>query len=330
MRGMKHKMKRCTMVLLGALLVGAGWAKQFDHRLVPAQTKWFIHVDIDQFKKTQLGKFALRQVEKLEPQLRPLELILNMKLREDLGGVTLYGIGKEDAEVVLMVHGKFNRRQITALAETSREHRIIRLHDHVIHGWEDRKGAHYGCLVKDHTLIFSDGLKTLRGALNVLDDKIYGLGEKPIVAKATAGEHPFFIVGLVDFEALGELKADAKILEKMKAMCFVLGEANDDLQGRLLVEPKDEKTGKQILQIVKGMVAMVQILPDDNEPELWQLKQWLETLKIEMATPAIAMSFKVPVKEILNAAKVSLKLEPNSRGENKVEVEVGVEDKNKE
>ena len=53
-------------------------------------------------------------------------------------------------------------------------------------------------------------------------------------------------------------------------------------------------------------------------------------MRSAMATPAIAMSFKVPVKEILNAAKVSLKLELNSRGENKVEVEVGVEDKNKE
>jgi hypothetical protein len=184
--------------------------------------------------------------------------------------------------------------------------------------------------VKEHTLIFSDGLKTLRGALNVLDGKIAGLDEKPIVAKVMAGKHLFFIVGLVNFEALGELKAEAKILEKMKAICFAIGEANNDLHGRLMVEAQDEKTGEQILQIVKGMVAMVQILPDDSEPELRKLKQWLETLKVEMAAPVIAMSLKVPVKEILDAAKMSLNLKIDSRGVNKVEVHIEVGDKNKD
>lgn len=299
-------MRRCILLLLGVMLTGVLSARPFDPGLVSAKTKWFIHADLEEFKKTDLGKFALRQLKQVGKELRPLELMLRLDLQKDLHAITLYGIGTEKTEAVLMLHGKFDRQQITAIAKTAREHRAIELRGHVIHGWEDKEGAHYGCLVKGHTVLFSDGLQTLREAINVLDQETAGLKPKAIVTKATAGGHPFFLMGLVDFEALGELDADAKILEKMKALCFAIGQADKNLQGRLLVQPRDKKTGGQILQIIKGMIAMVEIAPDENNPELRELKKLAENLKIEMTEPFIALNLKMPAKSIVDALRASL------------------------
>lgn len=299
-------MRRYPLILLGVLLAGEAGAKPFDPRQLPAQAKWFVHADVDQFKKTRLGKFALQQIEPFSQELKLLELITKVNLREDIAGLTLYGTGKDKAESVVIVHGKFDRKQLTAAAEMADEHRIIKHRAHVIHHMEDEKGAHYGCLKMNHTLLMSDGLKTLRGALDVLDGKADPLKPDSIVAKATAGKHPFFLVGLVNFEALGELDADSKVFEKMKSLCFALGEAEDNIQGQLLVQPHDKKTGEQILQIFKGMVAMVQILPEENDTELQKLKQFVETLKFELKEPFVTVNWKQPVQAILDDIKLKL------------------------
>ena len=48
-------MRRCTLIFLGVLLAGVAGAKPFDPRQLPAQAKWFVHANVDQFKKTRLG-----------------------------------------------------------------------------------------------------------------------------------------------------------------------------------------------------------------------------------------------------------------------------------
>ena len=299
-------MRRCTLIFLGVLLAGVAGAKPFDPRQLPAQAKWFVHANVDQFKKTRLGKFALRQMEPFSQKLKPLELMLKIEFRKDIAGLTLYGTGKDKAESVVVVHGKFDRKQLAAAAEMADEHRVIKHREHVIHHMEDEKGAHYGCLKMNHTLLMSDGLKTLRGALDVLDGKADPLKPDSIMAKATAGKHPFFLVGLVDLEALGELDADSKVFEKMKSLCFVLGEAEDNIQGRLMVQPRDRKTGEQILQIFRGMVAMVQILPEENDTELQKLKQFVEALKFELKESFVTVNWKQPVLAILDDIKLEL------------------------
>ena len=302
-------MRRYTLIFLGVLLVGVAGAKPFDPRQLSAQAKWFVHADVDQFKKTRLGKFALQQTESFSKVLKPLELMLKMEFRKDIDGLTLYGTGQGEAEAAVIVHGKFDRKHLTALAKTDEFMVLfgdIKHREHVIHRKEDKEGAHYFCLKMNHTLLMSDGLKTLRGALDVLDGKADHLKPDSIVTKATAGKHPFFLVGLVDFEALGELDADSKVFEKMKSLCFTLGEAEDNIQGRLLVQPRDRKTGEQILQIFKGMVAMVQILPEENDTELQKLKQFVEALKFELKESFVTVNWKQPVQAILDDIKLDL------------------------
>tara|TARA_Y100001934_G_C12347435_1_gene773583 strand:- start:1246 stop:2211 length:966 start_codon:yes stop_codon:yes gene_type:complete len=303
-------MKRCFCVLLGVLLVGTLAARPFSPGNVSAKAKWFVHADLQAFKKSSLGKFVLGQADRLGKQIQSVEEMLKLDIRRDLHGVTLYGVGKEETEAVVVLHGRFDRERITALASTAKEHRVVRLREHKIHSWEDKKGTHYGCLLKDNTLVFSDGMQTLRETVNVLEQKSLGLETKAIVRRATAGDHPFFLLGLVDFKALGTLDANAKILQKLNSLCFAVGQAGGDLQGRLLVQPHDKESGGQIMQIFKGMVSFAQIEPGENDPEQRKLKELVKRLKIEMAEPFISINLKIPVRDIVEAMKLKMKTNP--------------------
>ena len=299
-------MIRC--ILLCMLFAVPVIARPFTPGSLPAKTKWFIHADLEEFKKTEMGRFALKQMEHFSKDLRPLELMLGLDLRQDLHAVTLFGSGLKEAEVVVMLHGKFDRKQITNLAETAKEHRAIQFRSQVIHGWEDKKGVHYGCLVKEHAILFSDGLQSLRGAINTLNNESAGLKEKAIYKKSTAGKRPFFLIGLIDFEALDDLNANASIIEKMKAVCITVGQFEKNLQGRLLIQPRDEKTGTQIHQIIKGMIALVEFASDEDDPELSDLNEMLKNLKVERMHPFIAMDLKIPAKAIVNSLQMKFEL----------------------
>ena len=71
-------MRRYPLILLGVLLAGEAGAKPFDPRQLPAQAKWFVHADVDQFKKTHLGKFALQQIEPFSQELKLLEILMTL------------------------------------------------------------------------------------------------------------------------------------------------------------------------------------------------------------------------------------------------------------
>ena len=56
---------------MSASVAGRAWAEGFDAKQVPAGVHWFLHLDVDGFKKTKLGQFALKQAKEFEAGTRP-------------------------------------------------------------------------------------------------------------------------------------------------------------------------------------------------------------------------------------------------------------------
>ena len=94
----------------------------------------------------------------------------------------------------------------------------------------------------------------------------------------------------------------------MKAVCITVGQFEKNLQGRLLIQPRDEKTGTQIHQIIKGMIALVEFASDEDDPELSDLNEMLKNLKVERMHPFIAMDLKIPAKAIVNSLQMKFEL----------------------
>src|SRR4051812_30111006 len=99
------KLPRIALALGLSLCAASAAPLQKSH--VPAGAIWFIHLDVDGFKQTQLGHYFLDELAKPEAKtkLAAVQAILNFNPLEDLSGVTLYSRGIAPADPVLLALG---------------------------------------------------------------------------------------------------------------------------------------------------------------------------------------------------------------------------------
>ena len=63
-------MKKYSLIIVVFFSVALGaFAGEFKPAQVPANSQWYLHFDVDGFKKGQLGKFALEQAVKRREKL---------------------------------------------------------------------------------------------------------------------------------------------------------------------------------------------------------------------------------------------------------------------
>ncbi len=307
-------MNRTILIGVASLLLGGvAAADAFNPAQIPAKAKWFLHADVKRFKATQLGGLAVKQLAKLDAVFLQIEKVSGLDPRRDLAGVTLYGIGTKEDEVAVLVAGQFNREKLEALVKLASEHRAVEYGAHTIHSWRDDKGPHFGCVFNAQMVVLSDGQPTLLAALDVLNGKGQVLKPNAALARVTAGNEPFVLLGMVDFEALGHLKPEANLLEKLKVICLAAGEVDEDFHGRLFVQPREARDALSVQQAIQGLVAIVQ-LGDSKKPEIKQAQDLARRLKIDRDEPFITVHLKVPAKELLESIKLRLEGEVNGQG----------------
>ena len=92
-----------------AAVIGLGGATatagSLDLDAVSADATWLVHVDVERFVDSTLGRFVIENSEALDidvNELREMEEQLAINLWEDVMSVTLYGVGEDDDEGVVV------------------------------------------------------------------------------------------------------------------------------------------------------------------------------------------------------------------------------------
>jgi hypothetical protein len=105
-------MKRLLLAAAAILYGAAAEAAPPNPKLVPADAKWAVHLDmealldaslvekaVDRWMEEENGEFALNHVKRM----------FGVDLREDVKSLTLYNAGFEEHEAVLLVHANFDQ-----------------------------------------------------------------------------------------------------------------------------------------------------------------------------------------------------------------------------
>ena len=114
-------MKKYPLIIVVFCSMARGaFAGEFEPAQVPANSQWYLHFDVDGFKKGPLGKFALEQASKEAEKIDALALLTQFDPRKNLHGITAFGsVVKDDLVGTMLVKGSYKKSHLIALLETT-------------------------------------------------------------------------------------------------------------------------------------------------------------------------------------------------------------------
>ena len=98
-------------------------AEKLNSKQIPASAQWVIHMDFDGFKTSEMGKFAMKQMDEHAGAIDALSAMLKFDPRMDLADVTAFGhVDAEhpDENGVALIRGKFDQEHLLTLLKPTK------------------------------------------------------------------------------------------------------------------------------------------------------------------------------------------------------------------
>ena len=123
-------MKKCITYLVFLLI--AGWfvpdlsAAVIDKSILPAETKWIAHFDMDNFNQTYLKKLLLENEKSVKIKKNRSKLYQETKvdLFKDISGITIFG--GSDKNIVFCCQGNLNRAYVLKRFKKEVEYQLLK------------------------------------------------------------------------------------------------------------------------------------------------------------------------------------------------------------
>ena len=248
-----------------AMLAATAAAGPLQRNLVAADAVWVAHLDVDQFKRTEVGQYVLAEMEKPEAQnkLAAFQAIFSFDPRRDIGGLTLYGTGNEPRDGVLIVQGTFDTDRLVTLVKGARDHASSNHRAHVIHEWTDenkerqgRKDAHTVAAVHGGDVILGQARDAVAAALDVMDNVAANLTSTAYFNEfSTTGAS--FLQGATRKVEVGDGQPHSAMLRQAQYLSLDAGEAAGQMTVRMFAQANSEQVAHSMQQIGQGLIALM-------------------------------------------------------------------------
>lgn len=294
-------MKKIIVVLLVLMFIfvlpTATRAGSLQTSMIPENTRWLLHLDMQKFSATEVCKALLGANGKFSQANQQISEKLGIDLLKDIYGITIFGAEKGKENAVVCCAGKLNKSYILSLLTKANNHKEIPFGKYTIHNWKD---SQFGVFANDNLLLAAKSEDALKDALDVLARKKKDIGGTKLMTylKEVPGDVFFEIVVDNISSLVGEHKP--AILQKTGMALFLALEKNDNLKLKLKMTTDTVDTAKNIEQIVRGLIAMAKLHQEEKagtaEKPRWQI---LENLQIQVNGNILEMELSQPTNELL-------------------------------
>lgn len=287
----------------------------------PGASRWVLRLDMETFKKTQLGQFVLTEAKEFALPITAAALKLQFDPRKDLAAITAMGSvnQEEDQEHgVMLVHGKFKPDHLLKLAkdntkdfkeETSGKHKLLSWKETDEESGEEE--TKYGCIASENLIVMGSGAELVKFALKHYDvenpnQKAAKIANTILTRGLKFEEKPYFLAGAVRIKEL-KVPPEAKILEKVTALGFTFAEEKGNLKGLIKLNADDEDSSTQIQQMIQGLLALAQLSSigetDDNSKRSVEI---LKSIKIDRNATMVSMTMDTAMTNITTSLRYQL------------------------
>jgi hypothetical protein len=256
-----------VVVLLAFLLLGELAASTLPQSIIPADAEWVVHLDMEKFKSTHIGKLLIQEKKGgIKKKAKAFYKQTSIDLLKDVNSVTIYGLGKEKQRTVMCLKGNYDKEYLLSLLDEADAHREIAYGGHTIHKWNHNE---YGLFVGEDLIFLAWNEEAIKAALDVVDGKSEKISSSSL--KSYADQIPgnaFFAALAKDISALAGYSSKAVILKKAGSGLFTLTESDEILNLRINATAETAKDAANMEQIIKGLMAMAQMQLEETYTEL--------------------------------------------------------------
>jgi hypothetical protein len=294
----EHDMMKKALLLTAILLAALFWAAPafpgtVPTSVVPEGARWIVHLDVERFVATKLFEL-LDKDGNIDIKSRDAERWFKIDPRKDLGGVTVFGLGPEDSQIVFAVEGKFDKKAILAQVDRRAEYTETPYGRFTLYSI-GKDG--YGAFVTDGLIVFSEGRAAVERALDAAEGKAKTFAATDLSAALKEVPAGAFLSGVLpDLTGLGKEIGRSKVLEKASGLFFLAQEKSESLLVRLQVTAASPESAKDMADVVQGLVAMARL--SENRGDMAKAKALLEGIKVNLNGKVIKVDFERPSQEI--------------------------------
>jgi len=290
-------MKKAAFLAAALLVIALFWAHPafpgtVPSSIIPEGARWVAHLDMEKFVSTKLFEY-LEKDGKFEIKGRDLKRWLRMDAK-DVSGLTVFGLGPDDHQIVFAVAGKLDKAGIIALVEADKEHQKTPFGAYTLYSTGSDE---YGAFVNDNLLIFSEGRTVIEKVLDTAAGKAKNFAGTPLSASLKEVPSGAFLSGVMpDLAGLGKEFNQSKVLNQASGLFFLAQEKQDSLLVRLQVTAVNPETAKNMADIVQGLIALGRM--GGNEGDMTRVARLLDGLRVQQDGKVLRLDFECPSREI--------------------------------
>jgi hypothetical protein len=292
---MKRIMVWLFTLMLVLVLPATVKASSLQTSIIPEDTRWLFHFDIGKFFSTEIGELLLADESgKLNRANRKIAEAYKIDLLKDIGGITIFGPGKDKSKAVVALSGNFNKEYLLSLLDKAANHQKIQYGKHTIHRW---RHAQCGTFVNDHLLLIGRDESAIKNVLEVMAGKKKSLARGTMMSSIKEIPEDAFLKAVADNIA-SLIKDDAKavLLKKTGMALFMALEKSGNLKLKLKLTTDTPETAQNIEQMVRGLIALARLKQQEEADAEMKL---IESLKITLKGNIIQMELNYPSAELV-------------------------------
>ncbi len=318
-----------TAILAGLLASPSPTLTQDSVTSVPSDSKFFVHINIDAFRRTHLGgrlfEMAKREAMKEiaenddEGKFKEMKETLGIDPFTDLDAITVVGTDFDDPEdsVYVIFSLKKNAGNLEDLVTTLPGYSSSDYGKHVIHSAtvDDGKDERaFACVHSDRRgvkrVVAAAQLSRVKSLLDMLDGKQQSRAR---AIELSQDEAQFGHIELLDIPRKAREKGpQASVAKMIKGLTINVGDDNDDLVLSLTLKTEEERDAKRIRQMLQGFIALAQLAQDSSDgpdADAEKLAELLENLEIKRKKNVVRVRLVVPEGDLVELIEDEMEVE---------------------
>jgi hypothetical protein len=312
-------MKLITLIVTCVLTSFAAPAGPLQKKHVAAETKWLIHLDLENFLATQIGEFIGKEVldKKLGKGVRDFQEKLGIDLDwRKIRSLTAYGTdfksSAQDKGVLLIESGFDLAKSFDQIIEKQGEGgskkpaTLRKVPDAAfpLYAIEEVFGTPVGA----DLFLLSKSKTQLEKARQVLTGQAANLVSAknfPAFADTPKG---FLVVNVADgFGAATKLPSQVNALKSAEGGQIVAGEKATNIFLNLALNAKDAESATQLQQVVQGLVALATLSQNENK----DLQRLAQGIKVSGSERTVTVNLEIPASDVIAKVGDSQKKQSN-------------------
>lgn len=298
---MKNRTILISFAFLMSTIVPLTGASSFQTSIVPEKAKWFIHLDVQKFAKTQTKKELIdKSHTDFEEEIEEIERVAHIEFFNDILSVTAIGLGEDEDDAVIAFSGNVNKDHLLSLIKEEKNFEEINYGDFLIYCWDCDE---YGVFVNDNLVLISEDQNAVEQVLDTLSGKTKSISSSSMGNrfKSLSAAH-FLVASASDLSEMLEHEDDfpSVILKRSKEAAFTASEEGGKLRLRLSLQTDSPETASSLGEIITGIKSYLS-MEEKIDPE-WDL---VKTLKMTVKGPLFLLESEATPEEFI---KLFLKL----------------------